>query len=172
MNIVCQNHPRYKGSTPIGKRNANCQLCQALRKKFENEKIEKHKRERIYTSISTREAKVSFDFLMAEILTLIKFGYQYPNFWSVDSISSEEEKIFFKKALAQVSLWKKYKSWAMESLIALLNRVLDEGPKQVIIQEPAVKEQNTEAPKDNIVIVKDGIKFNREKTPFEKMRDL
>jgi len=119
--MICKIHIRYKGISPLGKRNANCADCQQIRKIAEAEKQEKINSKNIYTSLTTPSIKVDLAHILAETMTIMKFGLQSMEFWKKQSSTDDQVKKFFFNCLKMSYSWTKNKLWAANSLKGLFH---------------------------------------------------
>lgn len=146
--MICEKHPKYKGITKLGKRNASCPACNQIFKVVQEEKAAKIKQERVYNSLTTPDFKCDLAHLLGEVITIMKFGLQSERFWQETSSTPKEIKQSFFVSLAFAKRWINTKGFAATSLKAFFYMafVQEELKKEVpLIQVKEIQEDEKPA---------------------------
>lgn len=145
--MICEKHTRYKGLTPIGKRNAECAACHEIRKLAQSERLQKIRERDIYNSLYVSGKKVDLAHFLAEMMTDSKFKHNRKY------TRPEIEEAFFLNALKMSYKWIKEKSWAANSLkgllyMCVLQKEIQEDIPKIKVETKLEERKNEQVPTD------------------------
>lgn len=143
--MICNKHPKFKGAK-LGKKNAECPDCNKIFKISQEEREKKRKDKFIYSSMTTPGHMVDLAHIIAESITMMKFGIQCEKFWTQESSTQEEIKSFFFNSLKLAHIWINTKQWAANALkglfyISIINNQIKQNMQNLnleIIKEKEV----------------------------------